>query len=1215
MSDIKGLIDKKDLEDVEKIFKKTKIGNEFEFMFYTKKDQILGNDNYINLLKYFKIISKKQNYDITPIEKTLELIYSPDSETNYRLSINNDKIDHYTNKITRWKRYILLNHLINSYIDGDTGITVLKKNKNKENLKDIDNFNMRVRLSDETLLENKKELEKINKIEMKDNEKIIFRYKKRISFYVLGNKNSKYFIRVDFTQSKTSPTYEDLTNIYEDKEVEVEYGTKNEAKKEHLDQCWKLVEMIHKIIQQSSFLITKEDKKKVLSLYQQLTDASANRKGLIARKPITLEITDLENNLPNNYAVTDKADGERMFLIIFDKRVYFISNNLEVKFSGIEVDKQFNNTILDGEFIFIRSKNKQLFMAFDCLFYKGEDLRNIERFLDRIDKLDKLINEVFTNKKHKKIKLKNYPEDIDYTSLEKLNKFHKEQLSSYHNSINEDLGTNEKYPLIRRKYFIPVLGLYPWEIYSYSVMMWNLLTRDEIVHAVYSLDGLVYHPLYQTYEVKKDKTKFNDLKWKPPEMNTIDFYITFDRDEETGDVIDVYDNAETKFMKNTPYRVCYLNVSQPTKHDNQKPVFFRPEENLHIANIFLDNGEIRDSNGNIIVDKTVVEFYYSSEENLSPNFRWVPLRTRHDKTEDVYRHSINYGNNVNVANNVWQSILNPIRISDMEDLSKGNNPEKQIYLYDNKIEDMKNSFKELSEKHSNEKSIYYQKRTDLAINMRKFHNWIKSNLIFTYCDKIYQSNENISVLDLGCGRGGDIKKFYHANVSLYVGVDIDYEGLANKIDGAISRYNDMKRKFKDFPKMEFIHADPGVEFILEHQEKALDRMNEKNKKIFNNYFGNNPVYFDRISCQFTIHYLMRDEIMWNNLKKNINNHLKNNGYFFITTFDMNKIRNLLGDKNKYTMDYTKLGQSKTLFEIVKLYDDNNFNKKKPNYLGNAIDTHLSWIFDSGNYKTEYLVDPQFLVNELINDCNMELVETELFSTIYELNKSYFNEAYKYHPNPMTRKFLENVANFYQDTDINNKTLVFNNLMRYYVFRKIDNPLESKKQYNKNQKGGNIHLDFFDPKQFSLGKSSNNNYSFLNCIFQIIKKYNYVPQSLSLSQFFYDLELEILEDDNIIGITDRSDLENLLKNIIIKNDVDGKVKTFVNGLNVFLLERNCNNDHDIEFINGKGNLNLIILKDGNLYTPVYKNLDNNQLLGLFNKKYKIYKDLKHKCMYQ
>ena len=69
--------------------------------------------------------------------------------------------------------------------------------------------------------------------------------------------------------------------------------------------------------------------------------------------------------------------------------------------------------------------------------------------------------------------------------------------------------------------------------------------------------------------------------------------------------------------------------------------------------------------------------------------------------------------------------------------------------------------------------------------------------------------KKISV-DIGCGRGGDVMKWFHARIKSYVGFDPDYEGIYSSIDGIISRYNSRKKVFPQFYPAIFFQADGGI---------------------------------------------------------------------------------------------------------------------------------------------------------------------------------------------------------------------------------------------------------------------------------------------------------------------------------------------------------------------------------------------------------------------
>ena len=49
--------------------------------------------------------------------------------------------------------------------------------------------------------------------------------------------------------------------------------------------------------------------------------------------------------------------------------------------------------------------------------------------------------------------------------------------------------------------------------------------------------------------------------------------------------------------------------------------------------------------------------------------------------------------------------------------------------------------------------------------MRNFNNWIKSNLIAEFLEKVRSKKEPIHVLDLGCGKGGDLLKWKKGEIS------------------------------------------------------------------------------------------------------------------------------------------------------------------------------------------------------------------------------------------------------------------------------------------------------------------------------------------------------------------------------------------------------------------------------------------------------------------
>lgn len=108
------------------------------------------------------------------------------------------------------------------------------------------------------------------------------------------------------------------------------------------------------------------------------------------------------------------------------------------------------------------------------------------------------------------------------------------------------------------------------------------------------------------------------------------------------------------------------------------------------------------------------------------------------------------------------------------------------------------------------KNAYYNKELqNVAKPMKAFHNFVKSQLIYTFFNNQFNNKKPRSVLDLACGRGGDMVKMYYVAVSKYVGVDIDYNGLMSQVDGAMKRYEHHKNTMPNFPKMYFLQGDMG----------------------------------------------------------------------------------------------------------------------------------------------------------------------------------------------------------------------------------------------------------------------------------------------------------------------------------------------------------------------------------------------------------------------
>ena len=328
-------------------------------------------------------------------------------------------------------------------------------------------------------------------------------------------------------------------------------------------------------------------------------------------------------------------------------------------------------------------------------------------------------------------------------------------------------------------------------------------------------------------------------------------------------------------------------------------------------------------------------------------------------------------------------------------------------------------------------NIYYQVVTNLAKPLREFHNWIKSNIIYTYCSekKMGTITKKMDILDIACGKGGDIGKFYHSRVNSYVGFDIDPNGIYSGSDGALSRYQDFKKKFPNFPKMNFLVADGGTPLTVEDQLRTLGTMSDKNKQMIIELFENKkPKKYDIINCQFAVHYFFKSDESLKNFINNVKKFLKPSGYLLLTTFDGSVVNSSFDENNHITSHYTtQEGEKKILFDVVKNYTDTDINKT-----GLSVDVHLP-AFEDGVYQTEYLVTPEFMIKNM-KDNGLELKDTDLFMNTFEKHRHFFTDVAKYEEKDETRKFFMKVKEYYNDDTMNKSCYTYTRLNRYYIFQ-------------------------------------------------------------------------------------------------------------------------------------------------------------------------------------
>jgi len=222
-------------------------------------------------------------------------------------------------------------------------------------------------------------------------------------------------------------------------------------------------------------------------------------------------------------------------------------------------------------------------------------------------------------------------------------------------------------------------------------------------------------------------------------------------------------------------------------------------------------------------------------------------------------------------------------------------------------------------------------------NMRRFHNNVKRQLYDKYTKNIDK------LLDLACGKGGDLDKWVSNNIKTVIGYDIDEKSVI-----------EAQRRVREYR----VQTNTQVEVYV----KDLSR---------NVISGNNDC--DVVTSMFAFHYFFETEDTFNTVMKSIDNNLKVGGYFMGTMFDGESLRKVLKDG-----DYTLKDNGEVKFNI------NVYNPLTDYPFGNRIGVYLKdTVLDVP--MDEYVVYFDKFV-ELMKSRGYGLVDTKMFSELDTTSK-------------------------------------------------------------------------------------------------------------------------------------------------------------------------------------------------------------------------------------
>ena len=940
-----------------------------------------------------------------------------------------DPQDDYLNIITPSIRFtlhglgVIEQYCTDNSLDGKMYEAIIKESA-RDKL-DIDEYNIRFKLQRENKLTDD-EPRVADMIKQWKTQKKAFRMIRRWSFRGKG-------IRVDMSMIRQSPTepnggfvwYNKFTDAQLPKqlvryeiEVELLHDRYTTTERAALSALIAGAGEVLRAIQKNVLLIRKSVASQVRAEYTKLANTGAFR----GVNPVTLLRQNMEDtvteNIPNirsGYNVTDKADGLRaMGFVNSVGELYLIDQSLNIYRTGL-VDAEYANSLLDGEWVtqLHNEEPTNRYLVFDIYVFKSKKVSDLPFFTaDDVDPENPISRYIYL------ILFKQH----NFTIITRLKDTHQVPIVSVNNQLQV---------IVKDFEIAEEAGL---NIFKKCQTVLNKPT-------LYNTDGLIITTNSLPIPEESGKRFNEQFKWKPAKDNTIDFLVTFEKDggtqqDKITSTVDTKTGLPIQYKtlrlyvgtrQNTNFRDMILQ-QQPLKQQMYllRPNLFYPAE---YPNPFANT-----CYRYIQKDMNTNEFYVMTEDTKEPiqhnsivemryeignddGWQWVPTRIRHDKTERLHRQQAKTGkvdysktmNYVDVANSVWDSIHNPITEFM---ISTGAEAPSELEMQA-RMASMVDSTSGMSKKYYEQNVSKSDKRK--VQNLLDFHNkYIKNTCLIKRALK-----PGKTLLDIACGRGGDINKWIEAKAGYIFGIDIAENNILHPEDGAYERYVGRIKNMshpEHATKMVFAVGDSSKNIVTgEAGASHLDKI--LMQSIFGKYPPDStpPPYIARtirqvfhkgadvVACMFAIHYFFKNMDTLHGLLQNLLETVKVGGHFIGCCFDGDAVfRNLAPIETNYCLEGKKDGTQ--IWSIRKDYTASEF---LPNESSVGLPISVNFISIGSTY-TEYLVSFPFLVEKL-KAIGLELVESKLFETSHydaQNSKQYYNmsdseNAYSY----MNRWFI------------------------------------------------------------------------------------------------------------------------------------------------------------------------------------------------------------------
>lgn len=741
-------------------------------------------------------------------------------------------------------------------------------------------------------------------------------------------------------------------------------------------------------IQKNTLLITKTNRMAVLAAYQQIAKMNTFR----GVSPVTLELKNMvekvEDGTPNvrtGYNVTDKADGLRALGYVDTKgELFLLDQSMNVYRTGLQ-NKDCTESMVDGEWVTMREDETPInhFLIFDIYYFTGGQKVSHLPFIT--------------------VKDMAWEREKAENRYSKMNAW-MDAWKSGEEVIVKGIDGNRLLLFLKHFEFAG-----PGNMIFQSGCN-NILNMPRIYHT----DGLILTSNSEPIPEGGGVRFSQQFKWKPAIDNTVDFLIRFEQQEEfrqdkivsTIHPTDGH-NVSYKIMrlyvgsaKINPRTMILMNEAITSEANARyKPALFHPTNfpDTMASTCYvpvethpdtLEEYVMTEDSKEPISNENIVEMRY--DPSKEPGWRWIPSRIRHDKTERLIRaralavqtgRDIKYKgmmNDESVANSVWSSIHEPITPSMIRTGNEQPRADEMEAILSSRDNDIDRK--------------YYEKKAPkesyaLIKGLQDFHNkYIKNEILIQTSLK----GGNKRLLDVACGKGGDLYKWTYSRprAAYVVGIDMAGENITNSSDGAYKRYVELIIDMKQRDRV------PTIAFAIGNSSKNIvdgsAGANPEESNILRSIFGRVapdgpiPPYIqkemvgtyrmgaDVVACMFALHYFFENEATLNGFLTNVSETTAANGLFIGCCFDGARIFQLLR-RLEMGRSVSGMEEDTPIWSITKEYDADVLADDETS-IGLAIDVEFLSI---GSKHREYLVSFDYLAKRMADIGFRLLNEKEL----------------------------------------------------------------------------------------------------------------------------------------------------------------------------------------------------------------------------------------------